>query len=282
MSDDKKLETDESGDSAAVESSEPESSKSPPAKARSPIPRGWRLGVQLLLPVVLCAGAIGAHWRLNVPDEIQISPRDQGAKKKAKKKAKKRKRKAKRARNEPRTDKALDRAWDRWKADEIDDEPIVVGWGRRHQSLVRKAFLVARTHAFEGAPEEPTVTLALSKCHTIRCRFLLRSAFAHENDATNAALSKLESDGAPLWRHYDAKRIDAPDKQPEDQDYIEVIVAFSADDIAHKTIAVPGAEVVAGPDAKRGTASKSGAADSAGGKPAGKRSGRHPGAAIEG
>lgn len=278
MSDDKKLEMDEPGDSAIVESvsaepesvsAEPESESAEsaepesvsaepsPAKARSPIPRGWRLGVQLLLPIVLCAGAIGAHWHLNVPDEIQSSPRDQGAKKKAKKKAakkRKRKAKAKRARSEARTDKALDRAWDRWNADEIDDEPVVVDWGRRHQSLVRKAFLVARTHAFEGAPEEPTVTLAVSKCHTIRCRFLLRSAFAHENDATNAALSKLQSDGAPLWRHYDAKRVDAPDNQPEDQDYIEVIAAFSADDIAHKTIGAAPAEVVAGPDGKPGTA----------------------------
>ncbi|MEM6992621.1 MAG: hypothetical protein AAF721_19060 [Myxococcota bacterium] len=234
--------------------------KPAPPVARKPIPRGWRLAVQLLLPPLLCAGAIGIHWWLNVPDNIEISPRDQGAKKRKKKRKKprKRKRKPKEARSKPRSEDALARAWKRWSKRDIDDEPVVVTWGRRHQALIRKAFFQARTEAFEGAPEEPVVTLAASKCHTIRCRFVLRSEFAHENDAISDSLSRLHSGDDSLWRHYAAERVDPPEGEPPGSDYVEVTVAFAADDIDPSTMLVvaadkPAAGSAGEPQAARGS-----------------------------
>lgn len=212
------------------------------------VPRGAMLAVQLALPIVLCGAAIGVHWALNVPDVIKESPGDQGSKKGAKKKKKKKKKPRKKRTRAPRSAAALDRAWKRWSSRDFDDEPVSVDWAHRHQSLVRKAFLAARTSAFEGAPEQAVVTLESADCHTVRCRLLMGSPFPHQNDAIADALSRLQTGSKPLWRDYEAFRVPTPEgfETGKPHDYVQVTVAFVTDDVK------PGSMAVAEPEADSG------------------------------
>jgi len=248
---------------------EPEAPSSDPGEAEQStgtepptgkqFPRGWRLAVQLLLPPLLTAGAVAVHWALNVPDEVIVSPRDQGAKKKTKKKARGKDRRAQRGKKpprKPRSDTTLKRTLARWERRDFDDEPVVVEWARRHQTLVSKAFIEARKEAFEGAPEEPGVALASSHCKTVRCRFVVRSPFDHELAAVAASLRRVEADGEGVWRMFETEDIEAPEGESPEEKYMQVTVAWQTDEIepASITVAPPAANPDADGDAAKANA----------------------------
>lgn len=211
--------------------------------ARKGPPKGWVLAANLVLPLQLTAGAVAIHWALNVPDEIIVSPRDQGAKKKKKKKPRANDRRAQRGNSKklerkPRSENTLDRTLARWSRRKFEDEPVVVEWARRHQTLVSKAFIEARRAAFDGAPEEPAIALASTACKTVRCRFVLRSPFSHELDAVAASLRRIEADGESVWRMFESENIEAPEGEPPEERYLQLTIAWQTDEIEPAAIEV--------------------------------------------
>lgn len=211
--------------------------------AREGPPKGWVLVANLVLPLQLTAGAVAIHWALNVPDEIIVSPRDQGAKQKKKKKPRANDRRAQRGNSKklerkPRSENTLERTLARWSRRKFEDEPVVVEWARRHQTLVSKAFIEARRAAFDGAPEEPAVALASTACKTVRCRFVLRSPFSHELDAVAASLRRIEADGESVWRMFESESISAPEGEPPEEQYLQFTIAWQTDEIEPAAIEV--------------------------------------------
>ena len=220
-----------------------------PAPRNGP-PKGWVLAAQLLVPLQLTAAALAIHWSLNVPENVVVSPRDQGARKKKKKKkprAKDRRaqRGAQKLERKPRSDKTLERTLARWSRRKFEDEPVVVEWARRHQTLVSKAFVEARRSAFEGAPEEPAVALASTACKTVRCRFVVRSPFPHELDAVAASLRRVEADGESVWRMFEAENIEAPEGEPPEDKYLQLTIAWQTDELEARSIEVAPPEAAA-------------------------------------
>jgi hypothetical protein len=202
----------------------------------------WRRLARLLAPVVLATAAVGAHVHLNVPDAetlaIAESQRKPAAPTKPKPKAKPQPRKPEANAFEARTEAQLARLARRYEAVDFEEEPIVSAWARRHQNLVNKAVVVARRHAFEGAPEEPGVIVTGTRCRTVRCRFLLRSPYPHELDLLDQTLARLQADGRPLWRLHTSERIDPPRGGPPEDAYLEVTVAFTTDEPEARTFEV--------------------------------------------
>lgn len=205
-------------------------------------PRGWLLAAQLFVPLQLTAGAVAIHWALNVPAEVIVSPRDQGAKTKQKKKPRANDRRAQRGNKKldrkPRSDKTLERALARWSRRKFEDEPVVVEWARRHQTLVSKAFIEARRAAFDGAPEEPAIALASTACKTVRCRFVVRSPFTHELDAVTASLRRVQAEGEGVWRMFEVEDIGAPEGEPPEDKYLQLTIAWQTDEIEPAAIEV--------------------------------------------
>jgi hypothetical protein len=202
--------------------------------------------VDLLLPVVLSAGAMGMHWWLNVPDEIVQSSSDQGAKDKKADKDKKKEaeRKPRPARDEARTAEALDAEWAQYAAAPFEDEPTRTGWARRHQMVINRAVVEARRHAFAGAPEEAKVVLATTSCRSVRCRFMLRSSFTHELDLMTSALERMQVGGEPLWRSFKVEPVAATEPPAKDslaQHAVQVTVAFRTDETEVGELKVPAA-----------------------------------------
>lgn len=210
-----------------------------PAGAGTPPGKGNRT-LQLLLPVAMASLGVLVHWIVNVPHgNVEVSAKDQGAKPDAKAKPKP-KRPPKRG-FEPRPAGELDASWTRFENVAFDAEPMKSAWARPHQSLLNKAITYARTQAFEGAPEEPRITVDAVECRTIRCRFVLRGPFAHEVELLSDTISKLEVDGSSAWRSYKTSKI-APPKpdQPASDTYLEVMVAFREDNLEADDFHVPG------------------------------------------
>ena len=184
--------TDEGGADAPDRSEPP---PTPPVEAVGSPRRKWLHVARLLLAPMLTAGAVGMHWWLNVPENVTLSPRDQGAKPaKAGKKPPRKRPSVKQARPPG----EIEATWRRYENMAFEDEPVRATWNRSAQSLVNKAALVARKHAFSGTPEEPRVSVFGVECKTIRCRFVLRSPFPHEVDLASEAMSKLEIDGESI------------------------------------------------------------------------------------
>jgi hypothetical protein len=210
----------------------------PAAPSRPPARPLWRRTVQLLLPAVLAAGAMGVHWMVNVPDKIVHSANDQGAKDKDKKDKDKKKREAERRRakqEETRTPEQLEADWESHGTVPFDEEPTRTAWARRHQVVINRAVVEARRQAFAGAPEEPKVVLSSTTCRTIRCRFLLRSAYPHELDLMASTLERLREAGEPVWRSFEVAPVPVEPPQAgqpvvEVEHAVQVIVGFVDDD----------------------------------------------------
>lgn len=243
----------EQGGPAAPEAAEPEAA-APEAVvplARRPV---WQRVAQLLLPLVLAGAAMGVHWRVNVPDEIIVSPGDQGAKDKKAEKDKKKK-DAERARStkreESRTPEELDTDWASYGAAPFDVEPTRAAWARRHQVVINRAVVEAQRQAFAGAPEKPNVVLASTTCRTVRCRFLLRSSFPHELDLMTSALQRLHSEGESVWRTFEVEPVAAtldPKADPKTQHVVQVTVSFRTDDTEASALEVPPATPTVEPE----------------------------------
>jgi hypothetical protein len=192
-----------------------------------------------LLAPVLATVAIGVHWALNVPPgSVKASDKDQGA---AKADPKKKGRAPKKKGGfEARPIGEVEATWERYREVDYDAEPVKSAWARPHQSLVNKAVTLARKTAFEGAPDEPRVSVTGVECRTIRCRFVLRSVFAPEVDILSETLSRLESEGQSIWRGYTTERIEPPTPDsPTGDTYLRVTVAFREDNMDSASFAVP-------------------------------------------
>lgn len=236
----------------AARTGEPSSSSDEPAPDDGAVPASegasrrapkWMHVTRLLLAPVLACGAVGVHWALNVPAHVSVSAKDQGAKKDPKKKAPRKKANA----VKPRPPGEIEATWKRHKDEAFEDEPVRGTWTRGAQSLVNKTVVVARKQAFEGAPEEPRVNVLDVTCKTIRCRFVLRSPFAHEIDLVVGALEKVEIDGESIWLGFETQKVDPPrENLPKDETYLQVTVAFTADDLDDADMKVAGDEEIAG------------------------------------
>lgn len=197
--------------------------------------RGLRIARAVLAPV-LVLGAVGVHFALNVPDEKVVMP------KKDKSKSKRTGRRP-RGRAPERTPAQMDAAWERWKDERYDSETIKGKWGRRMQSTVNKAVVVARKEAFEGAPEDPRVVVSGTQCRTVRCSFILRSPYEHEPALVVEALKRQTYDGEPLWRMVEAKPTDPPNKHsPKKDHYLRVTIGVSLDVIDTRDIEFAGGD----------------------------------------
>lgn len=197
---------------------------------------------KLLLAPVLATAAVGVHFVVNVPAEgPKVSARDQGAAKPADKKKKKPKPKKKGFESRPIGEVAA--TWEKYAQVEFEAEPVKSAWARPHQQLVNQAVAKARSAAFEGAPEEPRLTVDDVACRTIRCRFVLRGPFAHEIDLLSDTLSRLQIDDGSVWRHYSVERIQPPKPdQPKTDTYLRVTVAFMEDNMDNARMVVPQGE----------------------------------------
>ncbi len=209
----------EAGDSADPTAAT--SAAAGPAAARPPT-RGLRIARALLAPV-LVLGAVGVHFELNVPDEKVVMPKKEKAKPK-------RGLRTPRGRVAERTPAQMDAAWARWKDERYDSEPIKGKWGRRTQSSVNKAVVVARKEAFKGAPEDPRVVVSGTQCRTVRCSFVLRSAYAHEPALVVEALKRQRYGGEPLWRMVESEPTEPPNEHsPKKEHYLRVTIGMSLD-----------------------------------------------------
>ncbi len=222
MSDDEAASADNKTEQPA-EAAAPGASSTPPA---GPPTRWLRIARGLLAPV-LVLGAVGIHFSLNVPEQKVVM----------KKSGKKRPGRSPRPKRVERSPEQMNAAWERWKGEPYEGEPIKGKWGRRMQSIVNKAVVLARKEAFEGAPEDPRVVVTGTQCRTIRCRFVLRSPFGHEPGLVVEALRRQTYDGEPLWRMVEAEPTDPPTPHsPKKDHYLQVTVGVSLDGIQSREI----------------------------------------------
>jgi len=199
-----------------------------PAAAVLPT-RGLRIARAVLAPV-LVLGAVGVHFALNVPDEKVVMPKKDTSKPK-------RGGRRSKARAAERTPEQMDAAWERWKDERYDSETIKGKWGRRMQSTVNKAVVVARKEAFKGAPEDPRVVVSGTQCRTVRCSFILRSPYEHEPALVVEALKRQTYGGEPLWRMVKSTPTGPPNKHsPKKDHYLRVTIGVSLDMIDTRDI----------------------------------------------
>jgi hypothetical protein len=213
-----------------------------PMDAPGAVPRWRRIGGILLAPVAATL-AVGIHFAINVPrGGAQVSARDQGVAKAGEKKKKPAKKPPRKKGFEARPAGEVEATWLKYENVDFEAEPVKSAWARPHQSLVNQVVTTARGAAFEGAPEEPRVSVGDVACRTIRCRFVLRGPFAHEVQLLSDTLAKLELGGSTIWRHYSTTKV-APGKpdQPASDTYLQVTIAFVADNLDSEDIAVPDA-----------------------------------------
>jgi hypothetical protein len=215
----------------------------PPAAA-TPDGAARRRTARLLLAPLLATAAVGVHWIVNVPHGgAKVSAKDQGAEKPAAK-PKKPKKPAKKPGFEARPPGEVEATYLKFADVAFGDEPVKSAWARPHQTLVNQAVAKARDAAFEGAPEEPRVSVDDVTCRTVRCQFVLRSPFAHEVDLLSDTLSKLQLGGATIWRQYTTEKISAPKPdQPKGDTYLRVTASFMEDNMDNAKFAVPAGEL---------------------------------------
>jgi hypothetical protein len=186
--------------------------------------------IRALLAPVLVTGAVGIHFSVNVPEEKVVMPkRDQ--------KKPKRARRSPRSAVQERSAGQMEKAWERWNDQPYDGEPIKGKWGRRMQTTVNKAVVMARKEAFEGAPEDPRVVVSGTQCRTVRCRFVLRSPFEHEPGLVVEALRRQTYEDELLWRTVDAEPTDPPTPHsPKKDHYLQVTLGVRFDAVNTKEI----------------------------------------------
>ena len=203
--------------------------------------------IRALLAPVLVAGAVGVHFAVNVPEQKVVMP-----KRKAKKPT--RPRRSPQAPIAERSTAQMDEEWARWKDEPYEGEPIKGKWGRRMQTTVNKAVVLARKDAFEGAPEDPRVVVSGTQCRTVRCRFILRSPYEHEPGLVVEALKRQTYEGEPLWRTIEAEPTDPPTPHsPKNDHYVQVILGVRFDAVETRDIGFsprPDAKASAKPSAK--------------------------------
>ncbi len=225
MSDDADAESNKSDEPAEASAAASAHEGSATARART-----LRI-VRAALAPVLVAGAVGIHFSVNVPDEKVVMPkRDKGKPKRARRT---------RAKIPERTPAQMDAAWERWKDEPYDGEPIKGKWGRRMQTVVNKAVVIARKDAFKGAPEDPRVVVSGTQCRTVRCRFILRSPFEHEPGLVVEAMRRQTYDDEPLWRMVEAEPTDPPtEHSPKKDHYLQVTIGIRLDVVDTREIEV--------------------------------------------
>lgn len=228
-----------------------------PTEPIAPRPKSrLRHALRLLLAPLLATAAIGVHWALNVPHGgAKVSEKDQGA---TKADPKKKRAPKKKGGFEARPPGEVEATWERYREVDFEAEPVKSAWARPHQQLVNKAVTLARKTAFEGAPDDPRVSVTDVECRTIRCRFVLRSPFAPEVDILGETLSRLESEGQSIWKGYASERIEPPSPDmPKTDTYLRVTVAFREDNMDSASFALPEDAIAGGgaedDDEKRGT-----------------------------
>ena len=186
--------------------------------------------IRALLAPVLVAGAVGVHFAVNVPEEKVVMPKRKDAKPT-------RPRRGPQAPIAERSMAQMDAEWDRWKGEPYEGEPIKGKWGRRMQTTVNKAVVLARKDAFEGAPEDPRVVVSGTQCRTVRCRFILRSPYEHEPALVVEALKRQTYEGEPLWRVVESEVTDPPTQHsPKSDHYVEVTIGVRFDAIETREI----------------------------------------------
>jgi len=181
--------------------------------------RRW---ISSMLPPLCGVCAIVVHWIVNVPPNIvREKPPEPANEVLPKREAE--------PVPEPREKDTLDELWERYADAPLDEEPELPGWANSHDAVVGKVVVIARTRAFEGAPESPEVALTETECRTIRCRFVLRGPHLHELRLLSETLSGLQFEGGSLWRHYEAKFLAGLPSDTRDESRLQVIVAFVQD-----------------------------------------------------
>jgi len=180
-----------------------------------------------LLPLTLGAAAVGVHYVLHVPPGPlpPPSPAEMEAEKKANDKKKRDEELRQRAEDKkagkkprastvrelvyepfkhPRTAHIIEQLWAYYEPLVFKKEPIFEAWQNAHKPLLWQLVDATRHTA---QPEAPTIEVAHSECHTIRCQFTLQSATKEALVTEIAALEQLRLGADPLWHRFDA---DAP------------------------------------------------------------------------
>jgi hypothetical protein len=197
----------------------------------------WR-ALRIAAAFVLAGAAFGVHMWLNVPEvRVVEKPKEPPKPKKGPERGGRAERMPERSQAE------LDEAWSRWSGEPFEEEPTRGRWSRDAQSMMNKAVVVARKAAFAGAPEDPRVIVTGTECHTIRCRFVLRSPFEHEVDMLAKTLERVTYDGEPMFREVVAETVEPPTPQsPKEDFYRQITVGVQRDGYEPTLIAIPDAE----------------------------------------
>lgn len=206
--------------------------------------------VAWVLPPLLAFGAVGLHFWLNVPDEPVVQhPKDQKAEA-AKRRAERAKKRREKRMHKPRPGAELDALLEQYDGTDFEKEPVVGKWARQTQTMLNKAIVMSRKAAFDGAPEEPRVSVVRTQCRTIRCRMLLKSPYVHEVEMLADTLKRVETlAGESIWLRYEVEPVDAPkpgkkkgdDEKDGEQDqdtYLQVTVVMIADNIEGNELAL--------------------------------------------
>lgn len=163
----------------------------------------WRLWGRLALAPIACGLAVWTHFSLNVPAKIPDGPtkKKPGAAVPAKKTTARAPKPARTSK--PRTDAEMAELRAKWAAKPVSEEPVDRGFARRGQAVIRRAFVVSRSEAFEGSPERPNVVLTTVECATVRCTFRLRGQFDAELTDVLDVMRGVAVGDEPLWRRFD-------------------------------------------------------------------------------
>ncbi len=215
-----------------------------------------------LLPVVVGTAAIGLHFRLHVPPG-PLPPPSPAELEAAKAKADKEKQEAERKQREedrkagrlppapqdlayeafrqPRSEYLLSQLWQYYGPKSYNNvEPVFEAWQTAHRPLLNQIFGAAK---LRNTGDPPAITLQNTSCHTIRCRFTLRSTDRAAVERMADTLESLELDGASLWREFSrGKLTEEPGKRESDQAHhkLELTVGFVRDLPPIERIQIPG------------------------------------------
>jgi hypothetical protein len=134
----------------------------------------------------------------------------------------------------PRPKAAHDELWERYAGVSFRAEPTDAAWATAHRNLLHQVFNLTRDATFQGAPDQPTLTLRAVECRSIRCELTIAGPYRHELDVLADAFDELRWQGAPLWRAVERPPVVPEASRDDDSDDAEnlqmrLIVAFAAD-----------------------------------------------------